>query len=675
MGSGASKGTRTAGEPFFPLDNRIDRDLDTLSFLAMRILSTPDVYDIKNLEKPGICGDYAVFLKKKLERQILKQTLTAEPKFDHLLPFVADLSGEIVEISYKNPATGLSDSVRRRICSSLADTMLRAIAIVLACLASIQVRSASRDNAVKRGTYTMVGGGGSGSGSSSSSYVQAGGSITEVRDWLSANRYITAATGPVGRQVMDFRVPDVTASRYKYKLTLLRSDGNLSYGLISSDSTGITNPLPSGYINVQFLKPFPLPVPGQVDTVLPMRVYDNSGRTWGAGILYKKVFKPFSQAGQIHITLLFEELFKKAQGVDPTSPLETAEQIKEGYTVFQQMHRTQDPQYLYQALDTFFQTYVAGYQRGFRAPVAPGYGYAAPPYGAPPYGAPPGYGAPGPYGAPVPVYGPYAAPVRPLAPANPNPYGAYGAYGGVPAIRPVGAGSFSYDIPPNAAKSIVNTLKFYQGQIAKESSPVYVRSKTLAGVQDKDRSFITNVCKDEYWSDEVSKIYPWATFQFLSITNWSKIAESRQDSLLDREWLMFVNELKQIYDGNGYPKLDGANWIDQMRFIKTTIQNIPICRNARGDVHVNPQQVYAGLTDLQTIYERHVVKVWAILNQLIMVIKDPDTDQEMVRLHVNVMKGPSQAYVEGLAAEARALLSRFYIDVEKSYKATVQGLV
>jgi hypothetical protein len=630
------------------------------------------VYDIKNLEKPGICGDYAVFLKKKLERQILNQKISREPKFDHLLPFVADVSGELIEIVYKNPASAISDSARKKMCSSLADTMLRAIAIVLACLASIQVRSASRESAVKLGTYTMVGGSGSGSSSSS---LQTGGSITEVRDWLSANRYIAAVTGPVGRQVMEFKVPDTTASRYKYKLTLLRSDGNLSYGLINSDSTGLTNPLPDGYINVQFLKPFALPVPGQPDTVLPMRVYDKSGRTWGSGILYKKVFKPFSQAGQIHITNLFEELFRKAQGVDPAAPLETVEQIKEGYTVFQQLHRTQDPQYLYQALDTFFQTYVDGYQRGYRAPVAPGYGYAAPPYGAP-YGAPPAYGAPPPgYGAPPPIYGPYGAyapPVRPLAPVNPNPYG---AYGGIPAIRPTVAGSFSYDIPPNAAKSIVNTLKFYQGQIAKESSPVYVRSKTLAGVQDKDRTFITSVCRDDYWTDEVSKIYPWATFQFLSITNWSKIAESRQDSFLDREWLMFVNELKSIYDGNGYPKLEGANWTDQLRFVKTTIQNIGICRNGKGDVHVSPQQVYAGLQDLQTIYERHVVKVWAILNKLIMVIKDPDTDQEVVRLHVDVMKGSSQAYVEGLAAEARALLSRFYIDVEKSYKATVTGLV
>jgi len=242
-------------------------------------------------------------------------------------------------------------------------------------------------------------------------------------------------------------------------------------------------------------------------------------------------------------------------------------------------------------------------------------------------------------------------------------------------MRPAIAGTYSYDIPQNAAKSIVNTLKFFQGQIAKESSPAYIRSKTLAGVQDKDRSFSTNVCKDDYWTNEVSKIYPWATFQFLSITNWSKIADNRSDSLLDREWLLFVNDLKSIYDGNGYPKLDGANWIDQLRFVKTTIQNIPICRNATGEVHVSPQQVYAGLTDLQTIYERHVVKVWAILNKLIMVIKDPDTDQEMVRLHVDVMKGPSQAYVEGVAAEARALLSKFYLDVERSYKATVQSLV
>ena len=49
MGAGGSKSAAQASisDPF-PINMRLSKDLDKLSFVAARILSTPDIYDINN---------------------------------------------------------------------------------------------------------------------------------------------------------------------------------------------------------------------------------------------------------------------------------------------------------------------------------------------------------------------------------------------------------------------------------------------------------------------------------------------------------------------------------------------------------------------------------------------------------------------------------------------------
>ena len=60
--------------------------------------------------------------------------------------------------------------------------------------------------------------------------------------------------------------------------------------------------------------------------------------------------------------------------------------------------------------------------------------------------------------------------------------------------------------------------------------------------------------------------------------------------------------------------------------------------------------------------------MWEILNSLILVIVDPESQQEVVRLHPSVVAGnSSEAYVNERAAKAREAIANYYFEVEKTY--------
>jgi hypothetical protein len=331
MGNAAGKTKGAISEPF-PVSQRLSKDLDKLSFVAARILSTPDIYDVNNLAKPGVCGDYAVFLKKGLEKK--------------LLPFIAtDTDGKLMEVVYQNPRKAI-DSLekRKKICGEMVDTMLRAIATVVACLASIQVATQSRETAV------------------ASVPKQVGGDVRIVRDWLQRAGYISAsdATKPAGTPMM-FQVPGLPASsKFQYKLTLEKTELSVTHGLISVVSKAdISDPLPDGYLRVQFLNFIPLPVPGSTNkSALPMRVLDNSPIPWAAGVLYESVFKSFAErTPQVYVTELFERLFRKTQGVLTNDP-ETRETVVQANDVFHNLRKSGDPQILIQSLGRWFAEHV-----------------------------------------------------------------------------------------------------------------------------------------------------------------------------------------------------------------------------------------------------------------------------------------------------------------------------
>ena len=163
-------GSRVALDNPFPLDAKMNSDLDLLSVAISRILNTPDIYDINNLGRPGVCGDYAVFLRNQVEKK--------------LLPFMATVDGKDVAVAYLNPRKSIDKpEVRKEVCKQLTGTILRVISIVVASLASIQVANQSRDTAVAGVTRQAV----------TQMQSQRGGGIPDVREWLVNNNYISAA--------------------------------------------------------------------------------------------------------------------------------------------------------------------------------------------------------------------------------------------------------------------------------------------------------------------------------------------------------------------------------------------------------------------------------------------------------------------------------------------------
>jgi hypothetical protein len=213
--------------------------------------------------------------------------------------------------------------------------------------------------------------------------------------------------------------------------------------------------------------------------------------------------------------------------------------------------------------------------------------------------------------------------------------------------------------------------------IPKQSSPAAVRANTLANKENRDRTVQTGVCRDPYWQESnLGKIYPWATFQFLSIKDWKTMADERTVVFHD-DWTNFLSRLTSTY--NSAPKFErpnGAKFLNQMRFSNMAALNkMPICE--RGTVRF--KEVQDGLLSLHGLHERHVAAMWNILNSLIIVIEDPDTKTETVRLHPNIVSPTasisSKQYVEDQATKARGLLAEFYASVEEIYMRAVNAMV
>ena len=633
MGNTSGKSTVAISDPF-PVSQRLSKDLDKLSFVAARILSSPDIYDVNNLAKPGVCGDYAVFLKKGLEKK--------------LLPFIAtDAEGKLTSVVYQNPRKAIESlETRKKICGEIVDTMLRAIATVVACLASIQVASQSRETAVAI-VPKQVG----------------GADVRNIRDWLIKAGYLSPSDArATAGTPMVFQVPGGRgghSSRYQYKLILEKTDHNVTHGFIHvTSSTPQSQSPPAGYLRVQFLNHIQLQAGSNVEA-LPMRVLDNAPNTWGAGILFKDVFKSFADTQEFYITDLFERLFRKTQeGGITQQDLESRGRIEQADEVFHNLRRSGDPQVLIRALGRWLAEVIPGFQPGY-VPQPPAAYYGQPPT---PYGQPPT-----PYGLP---YG--QQPIRPLQPTR---YGV-GMYPGTVSLRP-STGDVSYDIPLSATKGITDTLKLFRELIPKQSSPAAVRANTLVAKENRDRTVQVGVCRDPYWNEpNLGKIYPWATFQFLSIMDWRTLADSRSVKF-HPEWNSFLKKLQEeIYTtAPKFERKGDANFLDQMRFSNLSGLKKEVCE--KGTVRF--KEVQDGLLALQGLYERHVPAMWNILNSLIIVIEDPDTKTEIVRLHPNIVSPTatisSKQYVDEQAAKARGLLAEFYEAVERTYMTTVANLV
>lgn len=645
MGAGASRVGPASSSTDNPLPTTPahDKNLNKLSTVAARVLGTPDIYDVDNLARPGVCGDYAVFLKKYLEKEV-KTALN---------PFVTevDLSGkggakERVEIVFANPRKLMSEKAREEICKSISTAMLRTIAIIVASLASIQIAVPARKTAV------------AGIG------AQKGGAYTDVLGYL-GGRYIDLgdSTKPVGTRLKMKINPGISAKGIRFYLTLDTPTSRITPARISAEggATHSDGEMPKGSLPVQFLDPVALPVAGD-KKVLPVRIMDAGGMPWLAGVLYENVFISFYnnpsksvREQQLDFSEIVEMLFRKTQGWPGLKLHETRAESYEANKIFVATERTGSPATMFAALAQFTQT--LGPPVGY--PPAAGYGgYAAPYPGAP-------------AAAIAPIY-PYAgaAPTAPAAPA------AYGSLMRLPAG--VVGQQLQYTIPQTATKNLLETLKSFGTKLAIENSPAAMRAQSLAGVPTASRDIQTNLCQDSYWTlPNLSNVYPWATLQFLCVKDWSTLSGDRSKVQFEAEWSDFLKGLRDTYTGAGSPLLEGASgamFLDQFKIKNIERMKGDLCATGGAKI-VRPKEVKDGLLRIQGLYERHTAAVWGILNKLIFTVVDPDTKIEHVRLHPDVLKADTaERYVEARATETRRLLSKFYIDIEAAYVEAAQSL-
>ncbi len=658
---GAS-GSRVALDNPFPIDKKINNDLDLLSLVVARVLNTGDIYDIANLGRPGMCGDYAVFLKKQIEKK--------------LLPFVAKIKtkdGEEkdVEVVYQNPRKAIDDiAQQKQICSQLADSAIRVISIIVALLASIQVATPSRETAVS----------GIGQKQSQSSAavrteilkIQAGGGIPEVRNWLVTNGYISATSDSRPGNKVELINP--TKDNYRLYISFMKTEGNITRAFLSAEGGREGEEMPTGSLTVQFMNP--VPIPGTAKSVLPLRMLDSAGVAWMVGVLYDTVFKSLVSATPYTSPFTqFYTMFRRTQGwTGETGYRETRQQLDQANQVFQQARNSTTPHIiLQQALSDFFTQYITGPTPAVIGQVQgiPGYPGAVPGYPA----VYPGYGAPATYGQPP---TPFGAVTRPLGIA-PAPLVA-------PSITSFRAPQtttmgLDFDIPQNAGNFISKLMNNFKKMSVQKSCPAAVRAITLAAKVNPDRTIQTGICRDPYWSEsDMNGIYPYLALQFLCYKDWSKLSDTMMTATFDDEglWGEFLRGLAKIYDGK-----DGK--LPTLKLPETTLttlgrlriaggENIEICKTTGGNPRVGFQPIQAFLETLQGLYGEHIKQVWAILNELILVIEDPDTKQSIVRLHPAVVRTGTQKYVNDLAVRARRQIIKHYLEVEKAYADTVVAL-
>jgi hypothetical protein len=617
---GASASTLALDVPF-PIDLKEKSKMDLLTMVVSHILNTPDIYDINNLARPGVCGDYAVVLKEQIDKKFL--------------PFMADASGQVL-VAYQNPEKLIKDKTKRaKICTDLADTALRIASIVLACLGSIQVASETR---VQKGGLNP----------------QRGGSSDDILNWLIMNKYITtdAARGPRGQVIP---LNDTNDGRYgsefRYQMVLTSSDSTLTTANLSQVGA-------QGSLRIQFLDP--ILIPGTTEQVLPIRVLDTTGIPWMVGIMFKNIYKPLSNVGHSSPMLVWNNLFRKSRGEAAELIESDFNQLQTSSALFDRYRQTRKPDAILQLLDPFFQspdvfTHIPNYRPN-------PYGVPPNPYGVPPnpYGVPPN-----PYGAPVNPYG-AGAPVNPYA-VQPNPYAApaYGQpyAGAYRPQKPVNPFSVQYAIPDQQmTRNILSILGSFKELFTKTSCPASVRANTLSLRVNPDRTIRSGICADPYWKEgNLGRIYPYATFQFLCMKDWRSTG--------------YTDDLKTFVEGLG--SVYGSEFKAAVPLDSAKFSVVPkVCSADQGrEINVKFEEVQKGLQAINAEYKAHTKAIWTILGELVEVIEDPETKTELVRLVPNATKTNTKKYIDDLAVKARTQIGGHYVRLEGIYYEVVKSLV
>jgi hypothetical protein len=714
------------------LTDSMNSSIDAISLIVSRILNTPDIYDLKNLKKEGVCGDYIVLLKEKLMASMA------------MLPYYT-ASGE--EILYQSPDRLIQDTeTRRRVCKELAESSLSIASIVVACLASIQISTKKReqivlDNSAKqsvssvtsptiqaparpsmiiptpgvypspvyptptvyptpayqapayqapppaptypptvptyqaptyptptyptptyptptyptpapaptypayqaptypRPAYQPYG------------YAQMHGGSVSILQWLITNNYISQTVSDTYKissnevkETHSFLLKTDNSSKDIYK-NLIAEDRGITADVSIEVIDNVLRNLDKSSLIIQFLSPISNPsVVGE--TIVPIRILDATGTTMCAGVLYSgnNRFKSFGEGTtDIDLPGLLFILFRLSQ----LHSNEDKGLIEKGvYVMDNAIQRARDNQIFDSAKSnpTSMYPYILG-----RSQSTPGY-----------------------YNPPVPD----------------TKY-----YGAIPVKT-----TQEYAIPSSSAFSIIQTLDNYKAKLAIDSCPAMIRSKSLVDEITEKRSIRTRFCSDMYWSQSsLSKIYPYTTLQFLCIQDWAT------PNNLVPAFNTFCDNLVNLYnDASGFapriisPTSGSAKplsvsgeaspakqvqfgYLDTLRFDSAMYEKFKQEYCSSGYVTSESKYIADVVRDLNNEFRMHITSVLKIINSLIIIIKDPDTNQQVVRLspEITSKKRSTQKFIMEQKENAIALISNHYVRVEELYlmgvKRTLQS--
>lgn len=682
--SSSSHGAEPTLQNPFPVTPHLSSDLDRLSFVAARILNTPDIYNIENLSKMDVCGAYTVFLKQQIKDDLMHSYGKT------LKPLSVKLPGEekIQEIVYQD-GSAIDKDKREKICTELAETMVQVISIVIASLASIQVSSPSREVVMRQASPPPSDA--AKADAAKAGEHKGGGSIEDdktriVIDWFKKNGYFDVGkdTGSenirLARQLLDPSAPKTFTKPTLY-ISFTQNDttrgGELNIHAQILNIVASNQTLSDGF-HMMCSLPFNI---SENQSAIALQVLDSATTIQTAGILTKTGFTTFNNK-LWHITDLLNVLFRTKNVGNVVETTQEMYQYKEKFKIFTQSNPS--PAVLAQKksiIETLFPP---------TPPAYPGF---------------PGYaGFPG------------------------NPFG-FQQPPQQKRYESVDLSQYSFTRPQAhtttvsisaPGQRVINQLRHFNDLIPKQSSPAAVRAITLAGLLDASRAVHTNVCNDPYWTStpNLSAIYPWATLQFLCLKgvtakkekNPSRAfeAEPSKKQLMDAsryefepEWTeVFISGLRKQYDTTPKLKISekasgiilpptagapsvikpsaiGVATLDRMKFDDVSDLKIDgvTCKTS-STPRVQFREIQIAIHELHHLYDEHVHHIWELLNSLILIIQDPETKKELVRLHpLAVSHGEASVdYVKKKGAEARKLIAEFYVKVEEIYLEAAKSL-
>jgi hypothetical protein len=687
MGAASSRAGGVDIDNPFPLDEGHNSNLDVLSMIAARILNTGDIYKLDNLTNPGECGNYAVFLRDKIEQT--------------LLPFVTevDMTGKHgpnktqKEILYQSSSVSIPEvGARKDICTELATTMITVVSIVVASLASIQVKSSSRE-----AQFTNN---------------QKGGSYNAIFQWLQQSGFVTVP--PSVNAPFELSTPgDTSAKETRDRIFISLSSTNSltsTYGTVYARErkSPPDTPFPVGAsFNIEIFDPIDLPTATQGLSVLPLRILDSSRDTWLAGVLFQNFFITFVKRTQRpnHIVPLIANLFRRFRdGVaaaktpfdESKAELHAANQVLTTY-----ISSGFNPGVIAATLNPFFtalghpflSSSAGGIIRGQGGIMGiggqglggqgfGGQGLGGQGLGGQGLGGLQGFGGQG-LGLQGQGLGGWGG--------NKGGWGGQGLGGqglggqawaqlqGLPGpgARIGGIPGGTYVIPYVASQRLTTWLSSFKSLLPKESSPAAVRASILAREVTKDRNVAPGICTDDYFKEtSLAKVMPWLTLQLLFIDDITKLTAAPSPAIFGPDWPTFISNLAAVYTtANVTPKIQGPAgpvFLDTLSFKGSVTVEGKDCKTLTSKLVVGYKEVKDGLLAIHGAYMRHCNAVFQLISKLVVTLQDGPN--QFVRLHPNVVKSDSKAYVNGVRAEARKLISEFYLEIERLYVNTIQNM-